>query len=79
MIAIVKVVLMLCFAAISLAALFVFILAATTVGLGAVLPFSNVPAGVRVAGARYRRRLLYLILAAFAVCALLAVMTLLAG
>jgi hypothetical protein len=73
MIVTIKTILMLAFAAVSLAALFVLIVATTTVGLGALLPFSNVPKGVRAKAAPYRRRLLYLILAAMAVCLLLAV------
>jgi hypothetical protein len=71
-----KLVLMISFAAISLAALFVFIVAAMTVGLGGVLPFSRLPEGVRIKALPYRRRLLYLIYAAAVVCMLLAVVQL---
>jgi len=76
MIEITRLILMLCFAAISLAALFVFIIAVSKVGLGGVLPFTNVSKGARIVAAPYRRRLLYLILAAVLVCVPLAVIEL---
>jgi hypothetical protein len=74
-----KLILMLSFAAISLAALFVFIIATSKVGLGGVLPFTNVSKGARIVAAPYRRRLLYLIIGAVLVCALLAAIELLSA
>jgi hypothetical protein len=71
MIEIAKLVLMLSFAAISLAGLLVFIIATSKVGLGGVLPFTNVSKGRRIVAAAYRKRLLYLIIAAVAVCFLI--------
>jgi hypothetical protein len=73
MIVLVKLLLMLCFAALSLAAVFVVIMAVSTVGLGGFLPFTTVSKDVFVKAAPYRRRVLYLIVAAVVVCVLLAV------
>jgi hypothetical protein len=74
MIAIVKLLLMLCFAAICLAALFVIIMAVSTVGMGGFLPYSTLEKHVFAKAAPFRKRLLYLIIAAVAVCAVLAVL-----
>ncbi len=74
MIAIVKMLLMLLFAAISLAALFVFVLAVSTVGLGGFLPFTTVEKHIFAKAAPYRKRVLYLIVAAVIVCGILAVL-----
>jgi hypothetical protein len=76
MMVILKLILMLAFAAISLAALIVFIMASLTVGLGGMLPFTNLPKGVKIKAAPYRRQLLYLICAAAVVWALLTVLQL---
>ena len=54
--------------------MFVLILATMTVGMGGVLPFSNVSKGVRLKAAPYRKRLIYLIIGALAVCLLLVVL-----
>jgi hypothetical protein len=73
---IVKLLLMLLFAAISIAALLVFIMAVSTVGLGGFLPFTTVEKHIFAKAAPYRRRVLYLIIAAVIVCAVLAVLEL---
>jgi hypothetical protein len=74
MIVIVKLLLMLCFAAISLAALFIFIMVVSTVGMGGLLPYSTLEKHVFAKAAPFRKRLLHLIIAAVAVCAVLALL-----
>lgn len=72
MIVAIKLLLMFCFAALSLAALFVVIMAVSTVGLGGFLPFTTVEKDVFAKAAPYRKRVLWLIIAAVIVCGVLA-------